>query len=231
MTDAWFQAGYVVAAGFFALLTIVAATWWRARYDGFALGFATVATAVWCGLIGFSPWSGEVSSLWMFGAEVIADIAWLNFIGSLFRGAVMPRSFNLIRYGGVAVGVLVLALGIGLEVWGGAGGASTPAVLVAGSILMSMTGLVALEQVFRNSRDSHRRDLRYLCLGLASLFFVDLLLYSNAVLAGRIAGVFWDIRGFVAAIAALLLARALALRDLRAPGVLNFTGPELIVNL
>ena len=219
MTSVFFQAGYLAAAVLFAALAIMAATRWRARYDGFALAFATVSTIVWCGFIGVTPWTGEVSSIWMFVAEVVADIAWLNFIGSLFRGAIMPRSFNLLRYGGVFTGVVVLVIGLAGEFLGVAPVPTAPVALVVGSILMSMTGLVALEQVYRNSRESHRRDLRYLCLGIASLFAVDLLLYSNAILAGQIAGLFWDIRGFVIAIAAVLIARALSLRDTEAPGV------------
>ncbi|NNF48782.1 MAG: PEP-CTERM system histidine kinase PrsK [Woeseiaceae bacterium] len=219
MTIVLYQAAYLGAAVLFAALAIAAATRWRARYDGFALAFGTVSTTAWCGIIGVSQWTGEISSTWMFVAELVTDIAWLNFIGSLFRGAIMPSSFNVIRYGGVVTGVVAVVLGVAGEAWGIAPVAVAPTALVAGSILMSMTGLVALEQVYRNSRESHRRDLRYLCLGLASLFAVDLLLYSNAVLAGQIAGLFWDIRGFVVAIAAILLARALALRDTAAPSV------------
>ena len=86
------QVGYAAAALAFALLTLLAATIWRARYDGPALLFATVSTSIWCGLLAHASATGLVSPLPTFVAELVVDIAWLNFVGSLFRGALAGRS-------------------------------------------------------------------------------------------------------------------------------------------
>ena len=213
------QIGYAAAALAFALLTILAATIWRARYDGPALLFATVSTSVWCGLLAHASATGLISPLPTFVAEVVVDIAWLNFVGSLFRGALAGRSLLAFRYGGVAIALGVLATGLFAYLSPGMLSLNVSSVMVAGSILTAIGGLALLEQVLRNGRVSQRRDLRHLVLGLASLFLVDLLLYSDAVLGGHINALFWDIRGFIVTMSAVLVGRALALRDRTAPGV------------
>ncbi len=213
------QIGYAAAALAFALVTILAATIWRARYDGPALLFATVSTSVWCGLLAHASAMGLVSPLPTFVAELVVDIAWLNFVGSLFRGALAGRSFLLFRYGGVAIALGVLVTGLFVYLSPGTLSLNLSSVMVAGSILTAISGLALLEQVLRNGRVSQRRDLRHLVLGVASLFLVDLLLYSDAVLGGHINALFWDIRGFIVTMSAVLVGRALALRDRTAPGV------------
>ena len=213
------QIGYAAAGIAFVVLTILAATLWRARYDGPALLFATVSTAIWCGLLAYSAATGLVELPPAFVAELIVDIAWLNFAGSLFRGALVGRTVFFVRYGALAIAVAVLATGLVAEFYPGLLPLALPKVLVSGSILIAISGLVLLEQVWRNGRVSQRRDLRYLVLGIGSLFLVDLLLYSDAVLGGHINALFWDIRGYIVAMTAVLICRAIALRDRKAPGV------------
>jgi len=213
------QIGYAAAGIAFIVLTILAATLWRARYDGPALLFATVSTAIWCGLLAYSAATGLVARLPAFVAELVVDIAWLNFAGSLFRGALVGRTVFFVRYGALAAAVAVLATGVFAELYPELLPLVLPKVLISGSILIAIGGLVLLEQVWRNGRVSQRRDLRYLVLGIASLFLVDLLLYSDAVLGGHINALFWDIRGYIVAMTAVLVCRAIALRDRKAPGV------------
>lgn len=213
------QVGYAAAAIAFAVATVLAATIWRARYDGPALLFATVSTAVWCGMLAHTSATGLMAPLPAFAAELVVDIAWLNFVGSLFRGAVIGRSFLIMRYGGVAVAFVVLLVGVAAQLVPGTLGLNLSNVLVSGSILTAIGGLALLEQVLRNGRVSQRRDLRYLVLGIASLFLVDLMLYSDAVLGGHISALFWDIRGYIVLMSAVLVSRAMALRERTAPGV------------
>jgi len=213
------QIGYAAAAIAFVIVMLLAATVWRARYDGPALLFATLATAIWCGLLAHASATGLVLPLPTFVAELVVDIAWLNFVGSLFRGAVIGRSFLVVRYGGVAIAFAVLVTGVFAFLSPGVLPLNLSSVLVAGSILTAISGLALLEQVLRNGRVSQRRDLRYLVIGLASLFLVDLLLYSDAILGGHINALFWDIRGYIVTMSAVLVCRAIALRDRTAPGV------------
>ena len=106
------QVGYAAAAIAFVLATILAATIWRARYDGPALLFATVSPAVCCGMLAHTSTTGLMEPLPAFAAELVVDIAWLNFVGSLFRGAVIGRSFLMMRYGGVVIALVVLLVGV-----------------------------------------------------------------------------------------------------------------------
>jgi putative PEP-CTERM system histidine kinase len=104
----------------------------------------------------------------------------------------------------------ILALGVAREIYAtydlqAAGGG---AVLIIGSLLTALYALVAIEQIYRNARESQRRSLKFLCIGVGGIFAYDLFLYSNAILAGYISELFWGVRGFVVAMCVPLIAVA-----------------------
>ncbi len=145
---------------------------------------------------------------------------------ALFRGAIVKDVSSVSRYFGVLAALTILALGVVAEVMPRFALADSTTILIIGSIITSLYSIVALEQIFRNVRASARRDIRYLCLGIASLFFVDLILYSNAIFAGRIGPQFWGVRGFLVAMAAPLIAVAVYRRNKETPGI--FVSREVV---
>ena len=54
--------------------------------------------------------------------------------------------------------------------------------LYAGFLLVSVVGLVLVEQIMRNAHIESRRAVKYLCIGLGVIFAYDFYLYSNALL-------------------------------------------------
>jgi putative PEP-CTERM system histidine kinase len=66
-------------------------------------------------------------------------------------------------------------------------------------------GLVLLEQVFRNTPEDARWNMKPICLGLAAAFIFDLYLFADALLFGRIDADAWSVRGFVHALVVPLL--------------------------
>ncbi len=72
--------------------------------------------------------------------------------------------------------------------------------------LLAVTGLVCLEQVYRNTMAEHRWSLKYLAIALAALFAFDLLLYSDAMLFSQVNPSWWVARGFANALLVPLIA-------------------------
>ncbi|MBT8080166.1 MAG: PEP-CTERM system histidine kinase PrsK [Gammaproteobacteria bacterium] len=213
--------GYSIAAIAYSALMLGLLTVWRSRFRGPFLVLATAATAFWAALIAYSRYDVDVSQTTILFAEIIRDGAWLLFLSSLLYGAIMDDVPWFGRYGGVSIAVGVLALGVGVELLpflrnaGYQGGS----VLVLGSIVTSLYGLIALEQIHRNARNTQRRTTMYLCLGIAALLAIDLFLYSNAIFDGEISLLFWDSRGFVVAMSAFLIGVATSRRQAQAPGI------------
>ena len=77
--------------------------------------------------------------------------------------------------------------------------------------LLCIIGLIFIEQILRNSTQKQSKDVRYLCLGIGSLFTYDFFMfaYSYAFLSGNIEttleNALWEVRGAVAAIACILI--------------------------
>jgi len=83
-------------------------------------------------------------------------------------------------------------------------------VILSSWLAMAITGLLLLEQVFRNASDSERWSLKYLCFGLGVLFAYDLLMYSEALLFKQLDPQYWQARGFAVALVTPLLAISMA---------------------
>ena len=200
--------GYSAAAAAFAILTGLLLTIWRDRTRGSVLTIACVVTIVWAIVFALASNRPEITLANVFLAEMIHDCLWLVFLSSLLGGAVASNSNWLVRRGGVALGLALLAAGLLLEYAGlknlfpGAPGQ----LLVMGSIGTSLYALVGIEQLYRNARPAQQNGLKFLCLGLAGIFAYDLFLYSNAVVDGQIHALFWGARGFVVALCVPLLA-------------------------
>jgi putative PEP-CTERM system histidine kinase len=71
-----------------------------------------------------------------------------------------------------------------------------------------------LEQLFRNTSAEHRWALKYLWIGIFSMFAYDFYLYSNALLYQRISNELWNARGFIHAMAVPLIGVAIR-REMR----------------
>jgi len=75
-----------------------------------------------------------------------------------------------------------------------------------GLVLLSVMGLVLVEQVYRSTRPEDRWAIKFLCLGLGGLFVYDIYLYANAALFNAMDAQVWAARGYVAALVTPLIA-------------------------
>jgi len=202
--------GYGLAGLMYSVLAALLFTSFRGRLRGGTLTIVAAICTVWSSLLAYNAVGAEFEPLQIFFLELVHDAAWLIFLSALLSGAIGGPKLSMFRYGGATLCLVILAAGVFYEFAGRkvgqSGGASN--VIVIGSLLTSLYALITVEQIYRNARESQRRGLKFLCLGVGGIFAFDLFLYSNAILVGRIDSLFWSLRGFVVAMFVPLIAVA-----------------------
>lgn len=85
-------------------------------------------------------------------------------------------------------------------------GISTGKAKLLGQIGLSLLGLSMVEQIWRNSPSFGRSSIKYMCIGIATIFAFDFFMYADALLFGQVSDSFWNARGFVNALLTPLFA-------------------------
>ena len=182
---------------------------WRERPQGRLLVLATGLSALWGGLSAVIAW-GMLPARIELAAEVARNGAWLALLLYILRlrlppGASLPMPLSVIRvFSGLLIGVLLLASILPFI-------APTQPVLTQraaslGLVLLTVMGLVLVEQVYRSTRLEDRWAIKFLCLGLGGLYIYDFYLYANAALFSAMDAQVWAARGYVAAMVTPLIA-------------------------
>ena len=185
--------GYALVAGLYAVLAILLITSWRDRTIGGYLIAACVVSAVWSGILAVQTARGFFDPLLLFVIEVLRTGAWIAFLVRLLAEIGVSR---IIRYAAQMVWLGVMTAGMVIWVaYGNYGGGRLGAVLIHGGLATALTGLVLIEQLYRNSSPESRWNLKLLVLGLGGMFAYDLFLYSQAVLFNAIDSATWIARG------------------------------------
>ena len=201
--------GYGLAAlAYLGLSGLIVASW-RQRPQGRLLVLATGLSAAWGALSALTAW-GLLPPRLELVAEVARNGAWLALLLYILQlrlpsGAALPAPLRLIRLlSGALIGGLLFASLVPLI-------APSQPVLAGwvgnlGLVLLTVMGLVLVEQVYRSTRPEDRWAIKFLCLGLGGLFVYDFYLYANAALFNALDAQVWAARGYVAALVTPLIA-------------------------
>jgi len=205
--------GHAVAAVMYLALALLLLVGWRGRAVGMRLIGAVAATVVWAATISAAYRFGTMPPQSVLIAEQVRLGSWIVALGGLAVSGGISRW--LVR---AAYGLAALALAVALLV-GVLGAASLlpltiPRLLITSGIALPLTGLVLLEQLYRNSDPAGRTALRPLFLGVGAMFVFDVFMYSEAAMSLGISSEAWAVRGLVAA----ACAPAIALAARRNPG-------------
>ena len=191
--------GYGLAGLVCLVLFVLLLTSFRGRLTGGLLAVATLVSAAWAAVLAWASWPPELGAPLLFLVEMVHDLGWVVFLSGLLRGAAGVGRNWLVRNGGIVLTLGIIAFGLIRHVYPAPflGLSGTSGTMVTGSLLTALYVLVVLEQIYRNARESQRRGLKYLCLGVGGIFVFDLFLYSHAIFSGQVSELFWGVRGFV----------------------------------
>ncbi len=197
--------GYGLAAFTYIALTGMILASWRQRSQAYLLVAATLTTAMWAIVEAFSALNYPVFTLGL-ALEVGRNGLWLALLLHILRlriASVSPHLQMLQNLGGLLVVAMLIALATSAvsisptaPVW----------LLHTGFVCITVLGLVAVEQVYRNTRAEDRWAIKFLCLGLGGLFVFDFYLYANGALFRSINAELWSARGYVITLIAPLIA-------------------------
>ncbi|MHB1231447.1 MAG: XrtA/PEP-CTERM system histidine kinase PrsK [Burkholderiales bacterium] len=203
---------YGIAAVAFAALTGLLAASWRGKFQGALLATAAGASALWAASSAYATATNEYIALADF-LEIVRDGLWLLFLwkllesrASLETGRSRVQLQYLFRLGAMFISaVLAFTLVLHARIVPNAEAAAF-SLLIIGRLIIAVTGLVLVEQLYRNAPEAQRWAIKYFCLGLGGLFAYDFYLYSDAMLFHAVDTDIWNTRGMINALVVPLIA-------------------------
>ncbi|WP_297479933.1 XrtA/PEP-CTERM system histidine kinase PrsK [Ferrovum sp.] len=171
-----------------------------------ALALACLANSAWALMLVLFPLRYTIpfpSDL----AEFVRDYFWMAF---LLKAMTTPDSPPPALLGSLRC-LLWILLGTALVTllynqWSGANALNTmPKSDLVLHVALSIFGITLVEQYFRNTPAHARWGIKFLCLGLGTLFVYDFLLYAEGLLFSHVRGTLWITRGFINTLTAPLI--------------------------
>lgn len=191
--------GYILCGGFYLLLLIASLTLWRRRLTGSALAAAFAIQLVWSVVLCLDASGIALPLALLAGVECFRSCFWAWILARWFAGSPNSSLGNRLLMIALVVGIPCCLFGVltlltpqqALRVWLWAG------------MTLSIGGLIAVEQIARNTRTGYQWRIKYVCLAVGALFTWDLFVYSTALLQGQVGRMevtLWLARSYVNAI-------------------------------
>jgi len=197
----------------FLMLGLIMLTGKRDNLPKNMLVVASLANAVWSGTVTYQAAFGGLLSFTLL-LELLRSLAWFAFLLVMLRTAYknsdqINKNFK-ITFAGLSVFIVGLML---LALYRISGGSFFEFIagndVLVGHLLISIGGIVIVEQLYRNTPEEQRWGLKYLWIGIGSMFAYDFYLYSDAFLFQRIDNELWNARGFIHAMVVPLIGVAI----------------------
>ncbi|WP_020408157.1 XrtA/PEP-CTERM system histidine kinase PrsK [Hahella ganghwensis] len=174
-----------------------------------ALLAACLLTSIWLAIIASQQVFNTPTFFLRYTFEILRNAAWIGVLFVLLGVRLTRKSSagsTQFWLGMTIAGILIFMLIAGLARGFMGEAVFSGQTLLTGQIVVSLGGLVLLEQVWRNVTGYKRQNTRYLCLGIGTLFVYDFFMYSDALLFNQISQPFWDARGAINTVCAPLIA-------------------------
>jgi putative PEP-CTERM system histidine kinase len=200
----------LAAVAFLVLLALVLISWRRGGVGGW-LVVASAMTALWAAGVAFEYWAGEGRYRIVAVFEVLRMVSWLAFLSSVLWLSRQGAPFSRSRAAIIAVTVLISLVVIGLDL---SGTRSLPFIsshldmATFGRLVLAVTGLLVVENLFRNVPFEHQWGIKYLCFGIGGLFAYEFFMYSDALLFSTVDNELFLARGIINALVAPMVAIA-----------------------
>jgi putative PEP-CTERM system histidine kinase len=179
---------------------------WRGGVRASALLAVVVLSVLWTAAgLAFAIWESDILwTVWRL-TDLLRSAGWTAFLLLLPHGAgggdaAQSRSRRLMLLACVAVGAIALEFVFpGRPPHADSAGTTGPHLGYAASLGLAVVGLVAVEQLLRNTPASLRWGLKPLCIGLGGMYAFDLFVYADALLFGHLDQATWSARGAIMA--------------------------------
>lgn len=206
--------GYVFAALAFTALAALMLINQRGERVGLAVIAAASVSAVWAAVLAWQVYSAggfAVSPRIWFAVELARDTGLLVFLALLlYRSAptveLAKRGIRALQGVAIVIGISVAAVTVGELTALSGKSFDLRAYAIAVFLVLSIIGLLFIEQIFRGTPSEQRWTVKFLCLGVGGAFAFDFYMYAEALLFHVIDADVWSARGYVNALVVPMLA-------------------------
>ena len=186
---------HLMSAAGFALLAGFLFVWRKERAPVGRLTTACILNALWSlGQIEFTT-NGIPAIVPMVVFDMMRAGGWLWFAVSLLPPSSLWFEGRIFRLAAIGLPLAIAILVIAGATMAGLDGADVRGIFVYGSLTIVVTGLVILEQAYRNAPEESRWGMKMLIVGVGAVFAYDLFLFSHALLFSSISIEKWLMRG------------------------------------
>ena len=196
----------------FALLCLYMFRSRQRRATDKALLAAAMCSMLWLGLLCAQSSGFEIPFTLRYSIELLRTLSWFIVLYSILGISTFPSKLKidpqLLFSSGVIVLITTTIAVINLQAWLGISLVDGRSLLIL-NVLISLVGILLLEQIWRNSAIYTRAGIKYLSLAIATVLAYDFVMYSDALLFNHLSGALWDTRGAVNALATPLIATTL----------------------
>ncbi|SER75095.1 putative PEP-CTERM system histidine kinase [Nitrosomonas sp. Nm51] len=205
---------YSATAVAFLFLSILLLTSWRGRLYGMMLAIACVVSALWAATTAINTvWGYSFTSLVII-LEILRNASWSAFL-ILLIGPFQTKSDNLpqprFRRSVIFI-TLVYLFFISYSIYAFQDDSLAPGIpiknltAIMGCMIMAIIGIILVEQFYRNTPPEKRWGIKFICLGIGTIFTYDFYLFSDALLFRYINFDIWATRGIINTITVPLIA-------------------------
>lgn len=204
---------YGMAFVAFVLLTLLAIYTRRDNPLGNSLLAASALTAVWAGSVALSTLAVEPQLLLIQITEVIRNAAWTFVLLRLLNIRLMSSDHPELGQRWIRLSAIGYAIAFTLVLMAGPyaealrfTAATSANIAFSVWLAMAVLALFLIEQHFRNGNENELWPTKHLCIALGIIFAYDFFMYAEALLFQHLDRNFWQARGVVITMAALLAA-------------------------
>ncbi len=202
----------------FLMLGLAMLTGQRDNLSKIMLAIASLSSAIWSAFVTYQALFGGLINATLL-LELLRSLTWFAFLLVMLRTAfsasdVINKNFK-ITFIGLSVFIIGLMFLGAYRISDGEFFQSIAGDdVLLGHLLISIGGIVIVEQLYRSTPDEHQWALKYLWIGIGGMFAYDFYMYSDAFLFQRIDKELWEARGFIHGMVVPLIAVAIK-REMR----------------
>ncbi len=203
---------YLIAAIAYTLLFLLALA--GVKTNPFAKTFLipTGISILWSGYVAFTLQNEDFYIADTLVFETLRNIAWFYFLASLIAKQNFDGSFvkflssSYSNYLIIFFIALILSIESSIYLQDSLRSLLGRDIRLIAHVIFAVTGLMLVENLFRNADIGNRWAIKFLCLGTGAIFTFDFIVYSKSLLFSNLDSQLWDSRGLLNALIIPLLA-------------------------
>ncbi|WP_394753629.1 XrtA/PEP-CTERM system histidine kinase PrsK [Crenothrix sp.] len=202
---------YLIAAITYLLLLILLLKKIKNNYYVVPFILAIALSLAWSSYTAFAIPSEKYFISGTLSIETLRDGAWLFLLSALIsRQYSNSNYFFLVKFKSSILIILLIVFVFAIEFFNDFRYQFQEFlgrdIRLVAHVIFAILGLILVEQLYRNASIELRWAVKFLCMGLGGLFFVDFIVYSKSLLFFRLDSLLWYSRGLMNAVVAPLLA-------------------------